>query len=55
MGEKHYKSVLTDKKVLAIREMAANGYGAALVAERFGIKMKHASLIIRRKRWKHIP
>ena len=53
-GERHYKAIITDAAVRRIRKMYDSGIGPAAIALTMGIEMKHASLIGRRKRWKHV-
>lgn len=53
-GERHYGSFLKEDAVRRMRKMAAEGYGPAAIARVFGIEMRHAWLIIRGKRWKHV-
>ncbi len=52
-GEIHYCSVLTEARVLAIREFAYIIPRQA-IADLFGLKRAHVSKIIRRDSWRHI-
>lgn len=53
-GEAHPNAKLTNEKVLSIRRMYKEGVRQQDIADRFGIALITAHMIIRRKLWKHI-
>ena len=53
-GEKHGHSKLTTEQVLEIRRLAAEGVTSKALAVDFGISQPNASMIIRRKTWRHV-
>ena len=52
-GEDHPSSILTDAKVVEIRQRARDGEVQRRIAEHFQISYQHCSDVIRRKCWKH--
>lgn len=53
-GESHERAILTERDVVEIRRLAATGTKQRDIAAQFNIHWKHVSLIVLRKRWKHI-
>jgi hypothetical protein len=53
-GERHYRTHLTDKDVLAIRQRRAEGEKLARIGADFGIGMWAVWSIANHQRWKHI-
>lgn len=53
-GEKHSQAKLTEKDVLEIRELSRQGYSGKTLAEKYDLHPAYISLIVLRKRWKHI-
>lgn len=54
-GEAHYASILTEAKVIAIRERhAAGGVTYAQLAKIYKVHKTHVGDIVRLKKWKHI-
>lgn len=55
-GEVHGLAKLTDATVISIREIyAAGGTTQAALASRFSVEQCLISLVVNRKRWKHLP
>lgn len=53
-GEKHGMGKLTASDVLAIRARAASGESQTSIAKDFPVTQSNVSLIVRRRKWKHI-
>jgi hypothetical protein len=53
-GEKHYRAKLTDKDVLAIRQLSTAGKSLSFLAAEFGVSVSTISLIRTRKIWSHL-
>jgi len=53
-GEDQPNSKLSEKEVLEIRALAANGMTQQAIADKFGVIQQCVQLIVTRKRWKHI-
>lgn len=53
-GELQLNSKLTEQDVKRIRELASQGIVQKRIADEFGITAMNVSLIVRRKRWKHV-
>ena len=53
-GELHGQSRLTADDIHEIRRLSATGIGQAMLAEVWGIDRSNVSLIVNRKRWRHI-
>ncbi len=54
-GEKNGQCKLTAKAVAAIRFAARGGEMQQDISARFGVSPMTVSLIVRRKRWGHVP
>ena len=54
-GEKHPKAKLTESDVLRIRSLAKEGVRNIDLAKGYGVGPGAISLIVLRKRWKHLP
>jgi hypothetical protein len=55
-GEKHGRAKVTTEQVIEIRRRyAAGDVSQTTLAAEFGITQSACSLIILRKKWKHIP
>lgn len=54
-GERHTQAKLTDPEIIEIRERAKSGETQVSIARDFGVAQSAISLIVRRKRWAHIP
>jgi len=53
-GEKHYNAHLTDADIRAIRRLSASGMNQRDIAARFGVTRSNVSVIVTKKRWKHV-
>jgi hypothetical protein len=53
-GEQFKSAKLTEDKVREIRKMGASGVGYPEIAALFGIDRSNVSMIVSRKRWKHV-
>ena len=53
-GEQNYGAKLTRFNVVTIRKLSANRIPHATIAERFGINRHYVSLVVCKKRWKHV-
>lgn len=47
--------VLTEDDVLEIRRLVAEGVRYPVLSEQFGVTTSNISMIVTRKRWKHLP
>jgi len=53
-GEQHWKSMLTEADVRAMRFLASRGIGNPELARLFGVRPQTVGRIINRKAWKHV-
>jgi len=53
-GTNHYRSKVTDKQVLEIREKAAQGQSVNSLAKEYGLAFNPTDFIVKRKTWRHI-
>lgn len=53
-GEGHYRSVLTDADVVAMRQAHKDGVPGHILAKQYGIKDPAVSRIVKGLRWKHV-
>jgi hypothetical protein len=53
-GNKNAMSILTEQQVVEIRRLKLEGKRNIEIARQFNLDEKHISLIVLRKRWKHI-
>jgi len=53
IGEKNCKAILTEKKVLKMRELHAKGKKIKEIAESFGLKYYTCLDVINRRNWSH--
>ena len=53
-GETHPSAKLTNRDVIAIRQMIAHGVPIRVVAARHGISITQVRNIVTSKNWKHI-
>ena len=53
-GMSRYNAKLSDKKVLAIKELCKRGHKQRRIAERFNVSENIISNIKNNKRWKHM-
>lgn len=53
-GENNGHARLREREVREIRKRAAEGETQEVLAAAFGVDDSHISLIVRRKRWKHV-
>lgn len=55
IGEKHHQAKLTERDVINMRAMHANGASIVSIAKEFGVAVPTAGDVVRRKNWRHIP
>lgn len=55
VGDKHPKSILTEKIVLHMRSLRRIGWSIADIATYFGVKQVTATAAIIGRNWKHLP
>lgn len=53
-GERHHNSKITEKDVVAIREMRKMGQSYSTIAKKFNIGELQVGKIIRMERWGHV-
>lgn len=53
-GEKHGKSLLTEREILKIRELRASGVVLTKLGEMFKTSTSNIEFIVKRKTWNHI-
>jgi hypothetical protein len=53
-GEANNRAVLSEREVIEIRNLYADGRPMPIIAERFGITRQNVGFIVRRITWKHI-
>ena len=53
-GERSPKAKITEEAVRSIREMATTGTTQASIADRYGVSQALVSVIVNRKKWRHI-
>jgi hypothetical protein len=54
LGELHHQAKLTSGQVRSIRQLGRRGLTHETIAGRFGVERSTVSLIIRRRKWRHI-
>lgn len=55
VGERHSQHKLSDESVVEIRSRAASGETQISIAKSLGVSQAAVSLVVRGKRWSHIP
>jgi DNA-binding phage protein len=53
LGERHWKSVLTEKLVISIRMMSAAGKGLTAIAKQLGLAKSTVYNVLKGRTWKH--